>query len=498
MFRISHQKNKSLHSFNSRSLKDIMKNIAIIDIESQGASTSYSSIISIAGILVSPELKELERFELNCRNKPGYVPDPYSLWINKGFQQMISSNRSHLQLMTELHKIIKKWSPCIWIGWNSIGFDFIMMQKENYKSLFPPYTLNTNSNEQADFLPVARSSKLFFPKSINTTFSEKKNPEFKLEKLSTINDIKVKQFHTAISDCEACLGVMKIIRKNAKAIYEESFNTTSKHKVSDILDKERIFTTSFYYYGKARPFLTTYLCDHGEYKWPIVFCLEQDPKNLINLDINSLKDELKKSGKWARALPANKHPIILNKNFGLELDIYKNIGLKKIKERADIIHENQKFSEKVSFALGELAREKKEGKEKKELAYEDRLYSDGFVKNPQDNNLMAEFHSVEDWTKRNDIVSRIQDPRFKHFGKRLIYQNQPEVLKKEELQQINRDIAKKILNVEETDFTTIPMAENLIDNMRNEKEISKEKLDYVNEIDSYISKIRKNYEGHLN
>ena len=67
-----------------------------------------------------------------------------------------------------------------------------------------------------------------------------------------------------------------------------------------------------------------------------------------------------------------------------------------------------------------------------------------------------------------------------------------------EIPQINKDIAKNILNVEETDFTTIPMAENLIDNMRNEKEISKEKLDYVNEIDSYISEIRKSYEGHLN
>ena len=143
------------------------------------------------------------------------------------------------------------------------------------------------------------------------------------------------------------------------------------------------------------------------------------------------------------------------------------------------------------------SQEKKKKVKKKELGYEDRLYSDGFVKSPEDNNLMAEFHSVEDWIKRNDIVSQIQDPRFKHFGKRLIYQNQPEVLKKEELQQINRDIAQKILNVEETDFTTIPMAENLIDNMRNEKEISKEKLDYVNEIDSYISEMRKSYERHL-
>ena len=53
-----------------------MKNYATIDIESQGASTSHASIISIAGILVNPELQELDRFELYARNKPGFVPAP--------------------------------------------------------------------------------------------------------------------------------------------------------------------------------------------------------------------------------------------------------------------------------------------------------------------------------------------------------------------------------------------------------------------------------------
>ena len=72
-----------------------MKNIAIIDIESNGASTSYSNIISIAGILVSPELEELDRFEFWCRNKPGHVPDPYSMWVNRGFTKMKNSNMSH-------------------------------------------------------------------------------------------------------------------------------------------------------------------------------------------------------------------------------------------------------------------------------------------------------------------------------------------------------------------------------------------------------------------
>ena len=289
---------------------------------------------------------------------------------------------------------------------------------------------------------------------------------------------------------------MRLIRKNAKQIYDQSFNTTSKHKVSNILEKERIFTTTFYYYGKARPFLVTYLCDHGEYKWSIVFCLEQDPENFIKLDVNSLKEELKKPGKWARALPANKHPIILDKNLGLELDIYKNIGLKKLKERADKIYQNKQFSEKISFALGEIAREKKKSQEKKELAYEDRLVSDGFP-DEQDKSTMEEFQSIDEWSKKNQTISKIKDSRYKHFGKRLIYQNQPEVLSKDEYKKIQQDIAKKILSIEETNFTTIPMAESLIDNMRSEKNISKEKLEYVNDINVYIADIRKTYEKAL-
>ena len=80
-----------------------MKNWGIIDIESQGASTSYASIISIAGILVNPELQELDRFEFYSRNKPGFVCDPYSLWVNKGFDRMKNSNLSHFEMMKQLH-----------------------------------------------------------------------------------------------------------------------------------------------------------------------------------------------------------------------------------------------------------------------------------------------------------------------------------------------------------------------------------------------------------
>ena len=43
----------------------------------------------------------------------------------------------------------------------------------------------------------------------------------------------------------------------------------------------------------------------------MVFCLENDPRDLISLDYNSLKEKMKRPGKFIRALPL-KHPIIID------------------------------------------------------------------------------------------------------------------------------------------------------------------------------------------
>ena len=126
--------------------------------------------------------------------------------------------------------------------------------------------------------------------------------------------------------------------------------------------------------------------------------------------------------------------------------------------------------------MGEIARDKKIKQGEKKLAYENKLVSGGFHDN-QDKNIMEEFPVDKmNGVKKITQYRKIKDPRFKHFGKRLIYQNQPEVLSKDEYKEIHQDIAKKILSIEETNFTTIPMAESLIDNMRNEKGITKEKI----------------------
>ena len=106
---------------------------------------------------------------------------------------------SHYSMMLALHEIIQKWSPCIWATWNGHGYDYPLIEKENYRSLLPIYVLKTGGNEAADFLPWARAAKLFFPDSLKTTFSKSANPVFKLEDLGMKNfpELDKSKFHTA-------------------------------------------------------------------------------------------------------------------------------------------------------------------------------------------------------------------------------------------------------------------------------------------------------------
>ena len=205
---------------------------------------------------------------------------------------------SSLHNINEMHKKINQWSPCIWATWNGHGYDYPLAEKENYRSLLPIYILKTNGNEAADFLPFARAAKLFYPKSLLTSYSKSNNPVFRLEDLGMKNfpETDKSKFHTATQDVEITAKVMQKIKESARPIFESSLITISKKKAKDQILKNKLFTTALYYFGKSRPFACTYLFDHPKYTWPMVYCLETDPKDLMSLDYKSLKEKMKKPG----------------------------------------------------------------------------------------------------------------------------------------------------------------------------------------------------------
>ena len=114
----------------------------------------------------------------------------------------------------------------------------------------------------------------------------------------------------------------------------------------------------------------------------------------------------------------------------MTLDIYKTLGIEKIKERANTIHSNKEFCKYVGEVLGELAREKKEkSNDKKTELVENLLYGGGWPTKP-DVEKMTAFHATDDWGERNKIAGEFDDERYRYLGKRLIYQNQSDALSK--------------------------------------------------------------------
>jgi len=107
---------------------------------------------------------------------------------------------------------------------------------------------------------------------------------------------------------------------------------------------------------------------------------------------------------------------------------------------------------------------------------------------------MPEFHKAE-WGKKLSVLDKLKDERLHYFGKRLIYEEKPEILPKEEYNQIHRTIAKRLLSTSTEKWNTIPRTYSEIDTLREkfEREGQPEKLIILDDINAYVEEKEKFY-----
>ena len=103
-------------------------------------------------------------------------------------------------------------------------------------------------------------------------------------------------------------------------------------------------------------------CVHPVYQWGQAVDLRADVEPLLNFSTNELKVEMKKSPKFLRTIRSNKAPIILDETYGLKVEPYNAIDINLIKKRAELVKNNEKFSQNIITALREIAEEKEQAK----------------------------------------------------------------------------------------------------------------------------------------
>ena len=212
----------------------------------------------------------------------------------------------------------------------------------------------------------------------------------------------------------------------------------------------------------------------------------------LKMNIQDLKEAMRKKPKFIRTIRHNKHPVIMNPSYAMNLDEYKILGPEKLRERANKIKNNKEFSEKVAIVLREEVEEKEQTKSQEDIPVEESIYKK--FTPTEDNKLMNNFHEIE-WDKKFGTLDKFQDERLKYFGHKLLYREKPELLPKELYNEIHKDVASKLLSKNSEKWNTIPKTYAEIDTLRVkfEKQGNKENLTFLEDINVYVEDLEKKY-----
>ena len=120
---------------------------------------------------------------------------------------------------------------------------------------------------------------------------------------------------------------------------------------------------------------------------------------------------------------------------------------------------------KVELILRDEAQEKAETKSQEDLCEEETLYNFS-PQQKEDNKILSGFHEV-DWDKRLSYLQKFKDKRYHYFGKKLLYQEKPDLLPKEDYDEIHGTIMKRGLSTtDDKKWNTIPRTYKEIDDLR--------------------------------
>ncbi len=470
-------------------------NLAIWDIESSSANTSWGSIIEVGGILVDPNFKELDRFNFRCRLPEGEIPQAMALIVNKTSVDLLTKgNLSHYQMLGQLEAIFKKWSPAIFLGWSNIGFDDEMIRNEFFRGIRYPYITNATPNKRHDGLSIARGAHAVDESVVKTEINEKGNAVMKLESLARMNGFESGGAHSALFDAELTVKVLGLIKKNQPQTWDKFLKTANRADTEVIIKKEKIFTLAEYHFGKNYKYVVAPLhpkyCIHPVYQWGQAVDLKVDPVPLLNMSISELQGAMKKQ-KFLKTIRSNKAPIILDSSYGMQVEPYNSIDPGLIQERARLVNTNEKFSQNILTALREIAEEKKQFDSQEDVLAEESIYKK-FT--PQkDTALFPKWHSSS-WKDKLIMLDKFEDERMVSFGKKIIYQESPETLPPDMFKNIQREIAGRILSDKKEKWWTCKEFYFECDNLREKYTKDEEKLKFLDEINEFVESIQKKYE----
>ncbi|MBV2150907.1 hypothetical protein KRZ98_22165 [Sphingobium sp. AS12] len=420
------------------------------DTETTGTHTSFDQILQFAAIRTDDDLNELDSFEIRCRLMPHIVPSPGALCVTRMSIEQITNPvlPSHYEMICEIRAKMAAWSPSIFTGWNTLGFDEHLLRQALYQSLHSPYLTNTGGNSRIDILKIAQAASVLVPNAIIVPIGDKGKPTFKLDRLAPANGFDHSNAHDALADVEATIHVCRIIRDKAPGLWADAVRLSEKASAAAFLDAEPCFILTESFYNLPYQFALTKIGHEPDNAGTVLALnLAIDIDQLRAMSDEALAARLARSPKPVRRIRTNATPTLQSLS---EYGRFDGVAAGDLLERAYRIQADTEF-------CARLIRLSAKPKWPASEFVEEQIYS-GFV-GRADEGRMAAFHRAA-WEDRPAIVDGFGDVRLVALGRRLIYEHRPDLLSSDIHTRFAVKMARRMTGegYERTAWTTIAAA----------------------------------------
>ncbi len=424
------------------------------DTETSGTETSFDQILQFAAIRTDHDFNELDRFEVRCRLLDRVVVAPGAFRVTGVSVAQLTDKAlpSHFEMICSIREKLTSWSPAVFVGYNSIKFDEHLVRSALWKSLHRPYLTNSAGNARADAMRIVQAVAAMRQEILQVPIGLKGKPSFKLEDVAPANGFDHSNAHDALADVEATIHLCRVVAERAPDLWSSSMRFTQKAAVLDFVSEEKVFGLIEYYFGREYVFALTNIgrsTTNGSELY--AFDVTVDPSELSSLSDGELAVRMTKSPKPVRRVKANEAPFLLS--FDDVPGIFENVKVSReeMERRADSVSLGSPLAKRICSAL-EASKEAKEPS-----TYVEGTIYDGFASD-SDMALCDLFHSSA-WEERIALVSRFEDARLRELGRRLVFDERPDLMSPEDREAERRMIADRLLSLEaDLPWCTLPRA----------------------------------------
>ena len=394
------------------------------DTETTGTRSGFDQILQFAAILTDDDLVIQDTFNIRSRLLSYIVPSPEALLVT-GIRvaELTDAPVSHFEMMRAIRTKMRKWSHAgaIFIGWNNLRFDEVMLRQAYYQTLLPIYQTNTHGNGRADLMRMAQITAGCIPNTIAVPLAENCKPCFKLGQIAEANAVSLDNAHDALADTGATLAIARLIKHRATVLWDAMIAVARKPASAERIKSNPVLLLSETYGGVAYNFVVSPITTNTNNvnEWA-VFDLQFDPVPMLNATDEDLREAINGRVKSIRRVALNSQPPIFPLEFAPDNVRGGRLSLETYNLRAQAIREHPDFRRRV----GQLLADRYADQEASSYV-EENIYA-GFAA-PSDEARMSDFHASE-WTARPDIIRSLSDERFREIGDRIIASERRDLL----------------------------------------------------------------------